>query len=58
MNIEDEWTQSFMIHCPDKNCKGMLLDNPFKYELKCSECGKYFINKDTFVEVKLNGELK
>lgn len=40
--FKDEWTQTRTIHCPDRKCKGMLLDNPYRHELKCSDCGDLF----------------
>jgi len=52
--MPDEWTQTSVIHCPNKNCKGVLLTNPLKHELKCSYCGKYFLLFCEYKEVKLN----
>lgn len=45
MTDEDEWTQYEVIHCPLKDCKGMLMQNKsrFVHENKCSDCGRYFI---------------
>lgn len=52
--MKDEYTQTEVIHCPIKGCKGMLLSNPYKQELKCSNCDKYFMRITEFVEVKPN----
>lgn len=49
----DEYIQTEIIHCPINECKGMLLINPFKYELKCSDCNRYFLMKIEYREVKL-----
>lgn len=35
-----EWQQYEVVHCPDKKCKGMLLQNPYFYHELCSDCGK------------------
>lgn len=51
MADENRWEQMRAIHCPDPQCAGMLLDNPFRHELKCSDCGKYFIEKVEYIEV-------
>ena len=50
--MKDEYTQTEVIHCPNKECKGMLLTNPYKHELKCSDCEKYFIMSIDFKEVE------
>ena len=47
----DEYSQIRIIHCPIKKCKGMLLSNPCKHELKCSDCGKYFMESTRYEEV-------
>ena len=47
-----EWEQLNIIHCPDRKCKGMLLTHPIKSGLKCSDCGKLFIELITYVEVR------
>jgi len=52
--MPDEWTQTVATHCPIKECKGMLLTNPLKHELKCSDCNKYFLLFCEYKEVKLN----
>ena len=49
------WTQKEVIHCPDKNCKGMLLTHDLYTEHKCSDCGKYWISKVEWVEIKKKG---
>jgi len=50
--IKDEWYQYAVIHCPDNECKGMLLSNPYYHQMKCSNCGKLFIEICYFKEVK------
>jgi hypothetical protein len=47
--MNDEWRQTCIIHCPKNKCTGMLLTNPFKHELKCSDCGGLFLE---FIEYK------
>ena len=49
--MNNEWTQLTVIHCPNKNCKGMLLSHDGCYELLCSDCGKYFMQKIEYIEV-------
>lgn len=39
-----DWKQERAVHCPDSNCKGMLLQSDFYHEEKCSDCGKYWIS--------------
>ena len=52
-NLYDcDWVQVGIIHCPNPNCKGMLLSNPYKHEFKCSDCNKLFMDVHNFVEVK------
>lgn len=48
---EDSYIQEEVIHCPKQECKGMLLTSPYKHELKCSDCGKYFIINESIEEV-------
>lgn len=48
---EDEYQQEEIIHCPVSNCKGMLLTSPYKHELKCSDCNKYFMEIIKYKEV-------
>jgi len=56
--MKNEWRQMDITHCPDKDCKGMLLGNPYYHESKCSDCGKYWIQITKFVQVdKPRGEL-
>ena len=50
--MEDEWKQTRIIHCPNHKCKGMLLSNKYKHELKCSDCGDLFLEKIEFVKVR------
>ena len=48
---EEYWTQKKTLHCPD--CDGMLLQNEFHKEHKCSKCGKYFLEITKFVKTIL-----
>jgi len=48
----DEWVQYNIIHCPNKKCSGMLLQNKYSNLFKCSNCGKKFIRYMRFSEVK------
>lgn len=48
------WKQDFVVHCPKKECKGMLLQNDECHEMKCSDCGKYFIERSELIEVNFN----
>ena len=52
MEIKPRWKQDLVIHCPDISCNGMLLQSDFYHEMKCSECGKLFIQITNFREVK------
>jgi len=52
----DEWAQSEVIHCPDHKCYGMLLQSPYKYEMKCSKCKKLWMPKTEWIEMR--GEKK
>jgi len=49
-----KWSQQFVIHCPDHNCKGMLLTSPYVHPYKCSKCGKYWIEICKWEEVSKN----
>jgi hypothetical protein len=45
----DHWKQTEILHCPEKNCKGMLLSNPdFNYH-KCSNCHRNYL---VYLEIK------
>ena len=46
-----EWHQSEVIHCPDHNCDGMLLQSIYYHEMKCSKCKKLWMNINTWVDV-------
>ena len=43
-NMENRWEQKHSIHCPSPKCRGMLLQNSFYHEHKCSDCGKFWID--------------
>ena len=49
-SMKDEWSQHNVIHCPEPNCKGMLLQNPYYHEMKCGTCGKFWMEITRFVE--------
>jgi hypothetical protein len=46
-----EWHQSCVIHCPDPNCDGMLLQSIYYHEMKCSRCKKLWMDINTWVDV-------
>jgi len=48
--MKDEWQQSAVIHCPDNECSGMLLNNPYYHAFKCSKCGKLWMSITEFKE--------
>lgn len=49
-NIEPEWEQMQVVHCPDNDCNGMLLQSKYYHEEKCSKCGKIWILVTTYIE--------
>ena len=56
--MEDNWdNQTRIIHCPIKKCKGMLMQNPLRHEEKCSDCSRFFIETNEFIEVRKKEEL-
>jgi len=52
MEIEPRWHQEVAIHCPTHECKGMLLQSDFYHEMKCSKCGKLWMQKIEWIEVE------
>jgi len=48
------WEQMKIIHCPVKECKGMLLNSVYFHESRCSDCGKYFMEMTEWKEVSFN----
>ena len=52
MKIEPKWHQDYPLHCPNINCKGMLLQSDFYHEEKCSRCGKLWIRITEYKEVE------
>ena len=50
---KDEWSQHHIIHCPEKKCKGMLLQNPYKHYMKCSDCNKFFMEIVSYTEINI-----
>ena len=51
-HIEPDWHQSVTIHCPDHECDGMLLQSIYYHAMKCSKCGKLWMSKTEWIEVK------
>ena len=49
--IEPDWHQSYVIHCPDGSCDGMLLQSIYYHEQKCGKCDKLWMEITRFVEV-------
>lgn len=52
--MEDNWTQNEIIHCPNKECKGMLLSNPYYLSYKCNNCKRNWIPSTYYEEVEEN----
>jgi len=52
MNNSLEWEQINVQHCPNKDCKGMLLQSKYLHEEKCSNCGKIFLQLCEYQEIK------
>jgi len=52
MKIEPRWKQDLVIHCPDLKCRGMLLQSDFYHEMKCSKCGKLWMETVQWKEVE------
>lgn len=48
---EDVWEQTETIHCPARDCKGMLLTNKYRHEYKCSDCDKLWMPVTEWREV-------
>lgn len=51
-DIKPEWQQVEVVHCPDTECDGMLLQSNYYHPMKCSKCGKLWMDITKFVEVK------
>ena len=49
--MEDEWIQTEAIHCPKRECKGMLLTNPYHHEHKCSDCKQLYMKVCTWEQI-------
>jgi len=49
-DIQPDWHQSEVIHCPDQKCDGMLLQSIYYHPMKCSTCGKLWIDVVRWVE--------
>ncbi len=45
-----EWKQLTVEHCPNVECLGMLLIHPQHHEKKCSDCNKYFMQNNDYIE--------
>ena len=52
MKLKAKWHQSCVIHCPNPKCNGMLLHSEYFHEMKCSKCGKYWLEISQFIETK------
>ena len=50
--IDNNWKQETATHCPSLKCKGMLLQSDFCHEERCSDCGKYWIGRNKYVETE------
>ncbi len=44
------WKQLTAEHCPWRGCDGMLLVHPQYHEKKCSDCSKYFMQNNDYIE--------
>jgi hypothetical protein len=51
LNKIKSWKQNQIIHCPNNDCKGMLLDSIECHEYKCSDCGKYWWENSKWIEL-------
>lgn len=51
MKPKPRWKQDLVIHCPDVDCKGMLLQSDFYHEMKCHRCGKLWMQVTEWKEV-------
>lgn len=50
---ENKWQQLRVVHCPDKECHGMLLQSPYTNHEKCSDCKKTFMEISEYKEIKV-----
>ncbi len=50
-DIKPQWHQSYAIHCPDNDCDGMLLQSIYYHPMKCSKCGKLWMEITKWIEV-------
>ena len=53
-----EWKQTRIMHCPRRECKGMLLSSDHCHELKCGDCENYFIEITELIETTKPKEIK
>lgn len=51
MKPEPKWKQDLVISCPSFECNGLLLQSDFYHEMKCSKCGKLWMQKIEWIEV-------
>jgi hypothetical protein len=49
--INPHWHQDVVIHCPDSECEGMLLQSIYVTPMKCSKCGRLWVEISRLVEV-------
>ena len=50
--IDTNWKQLHVVHCPKKDCTGMLLQSPYLHEEKCDTCERYFILAAGYTETE------
>jgi hypothetical protein len=51
MNEPPCWKQHYILHCPKKDCKGMLMQNDYEMYDMCSHCGSKFMVGNNIQEV-------
>lgn len=49
--IKSDWHQSYVIHCPDNNCNGFLLQSIYYHPMKCNKCNKLWMEISHWIEV-------
>lgn len=52
-DTHNKWQQLRVVHCPIKECHGMLLQSPYQHYEKCSDCNKYFMQISEYKEIKV-----
>ena len=57
--MEEDWKQDRIKHCPYKDCKGMLLQNDYRYEELCCDCKTLWMDmSNESIIVEENYEVK